>query len=175
MKKQTSPTIVAGLALATLLSCGTGLTKAEPHHDLAHQIETDLVQIEVEALLGKFKELTNSTHQLELEKVNLEVEAETARGEEERAELEQHLRRAHMTQERLEHLRRETREKLHHIAAELAIIPASTARNGSNNTPLRASGSACTISSGRLRNCAVPASTTAPINWNAKPMKSAHT
>ena len=123
MKKQTSPTIVAGLALATLLSCGTGLTKAEPHHDLAHQIETDLVQIEVEALLEKFKELTRRTHQLELERVNLEVEAETARGEEERAELEQHLRRAHMTQERLEQLRRETREKLRHIAAELAHHP----------------------------------------------------
>ncbi|MBT4900958.1 MAG: hypothetical protein HON54_03490, partial [Verrucomicrobia bacterium] len=92
MKKQTSPTIVAGLALATLLSCGTGLTKAEPHRDLARQIETDLVQIEVEALLEKFKELTRRTHQLELERVNLEVEAETARGEEERAELEQHLR-----------------------------------------------------------------------------------
>jgi len=123
MKKQTSPTTVAGLALATLLSCGTGLTKAEPHHDLAHQIEAELVQIEVDALLEKFKELTKRTHQLELERVNLEVEAETARGEEERAELEQHLRRAHMTQERLEQLRRETREKLHHIAAELAHHP----------------------------------------------------
>ena len=123
MKKQTSPTTVAGLALATLLSCGTGLTKAELHHDLAHQIEAELVQIEVDALLEKFKELTKRTHQLELERVNLEVEAETARGEEERAELEQHLRRAHMTQERLEHLRRETREKLHHMAAELAHHP----------------------------------------------------
>ena len=123
MKKQTSPTTVAGLALATLLSCGSGLTKAELHHDLAHQIEAELVQIEVDALLEKFKELTKRTHQLELERVNLEVEAETARGEEERAELEQHLRRAHMTQERMEHLRRETREKLHHMAAELAHHP----------------------------------------------------
>ena len=55
MKKQTSPTIVAGLALATLLSFGTGLTKAKPRHDLAHQIETDLVQIEVEALLENLR------------------------------------------------------------------------------------------------------------------------
>ena len=55
------------------------LAKAEAHHDLVSQIKTDLVQIEVEALLEKFKELTRRTHPLELERVNLEVEAEMAR------------------------------------------------------------------------------------------------
>jgi len=94
--------------VAALLLCGTGLAKAEPHHNLAHQIEAELVQIEVDALLEKFKELTRRTHQLELEQVNLEVEAETARGEENRAgKVETQVRELAEQLEKLEHAFRE--------------------------------------------------------------------
>lgn len=119
MKKQTSPTIVAGLAVAALLFCGTGLAKAEPHHDLAHQIEAELVHIEVEGLLDKFRELTKRIHQLELEMVELKIESEIAQSDQERTELESHFVRAHKTHDFMLKVREQTREKLHHIAKEL--------------------------------------------------------
>lgn len=119
MKKQTSPTTVAGLALAALLLCGTGLAKAEPHHNLAHQIEAELVQIEVEGLLNKFRELTKRIHQLELEMAELKIEREIAQSDEERAELESHFVRAHKTHDFMLKVREQTREKLHQIAKEL--------------------------------------------------------
>ena len=123
MKKQILTSLAAGLALAVLLCCGTGLAKANHHEQLGHKIEAELAQIEAEALLEQFKELTRHSLKLELERATLEVEAETAQSEEERAELEQHLRRTRMTQERLHHLREETRSRLHHIAEALAHHP----------------------------------------------------
>ena len=123
MRKQTPTPIVAGLALAALLCCETGLAKAEHHENLGHQIEAKLAQIETDALIEHFNELTRRIFQLELEQVSLEVETETAQGKEERAELEQHLRRTQMTKNRIHHLRDETRGRLRHIAEELAHHP----------------------------------------------------
>ncbi|MEE2948230.1 MAG: hypothetical protein VX392_07915 [Verrucomicrobiota bacterium] len=123
MKKQTLTLIVAGLTLAFLLSCETGLAKAEHHENLGRQIEAELAQIEADALMEHFNKLTQRILQLELEQVSLEVETETAQGEEELAELKQHLRRTQITKDRIHHLRDETRGRLGHIAEELAHRP----------------------------------------------------
>ena len=82
MRKQTPTPIVAGLTLAALLCCETGLAKAEHHENLGRQIEAELAQIETDALMEHFDELTRRILQLELEQVSLEVETETAQGEE---------------------------------------------------------------------------------------------
>ena len=58
MKKQIPTSLAAGLALAALLCCGTGLAKADHHEQLGHKIGAELAQIEAEALLEQFKELT---------------------------------------------------------------------------------------------------------------------
>ena len=119
MKKQISPTIIGGLAVVALLLCGTGLTKAEPHHNLAHQIEAELAQIEIEALLDKYRELTKRIHQLEINRAELSIELDTAQGEEERAELDLHYVRAVKTHDLMLKVRQQTREKLQRLAKEL--------------------------------------------------------
>ena len=72
MKKQILTSLAAGLALAVLLCCGTGLAKANHHEQLGHKIEAELAQIEAEALLEQFKELTRHSLKLELERATLE-------------------------------------------------------------------------------------------------------
>ena len=107
--------IVVGLMVSA-----SSLAKADPHQDLAHQIKAEIVQVEVEALLDTYRELTQRIHELQLERVHLEVEVETAGDQAERVALEQQLRRVHITRDRMEHLRAETREKLHHHAEGLS-------------------------------------------------------
>ena len=103
-----------------LLFCASSPAKADPHQDLAHQIKAEIVQIEVEAMLDAYRELTQRIHELQLERVHLEVEVETAGDQAERVALEQQVRRVHITRDRMEHLRAETREKLHHHAEALS-------------------------------------------------------
>ena len=107
--------IVVGLMVSA-----SSLAKADPHQDLAHQIKAEIVKVEVEALLDTYRELTQRIHELQLEQVHLEVEVETAGDQAERVALEQQLRRVHITRDRMEHLRAETREKLHHHAEGLS-------------------------------------------------------
>ncbi len=123
MKKQTSPIIVIGLTLAALLSVGAGLAKAEPHLDLAHQIKATLIHIDVESLLDKYRELTKRVHQISLDMAELEIELETAQGEEERGKVELRFTRTHKMHNYLVHAREQTRDKLQHIADELAHNP----------------------------------------------------
>jgi hypothetical protein len=107
--------IVVGLMVSA-----SSLAKADPHQDLAHQIKAEIVKVEVEALLDTYRELTQRIHELQLEQVHLEVEVETAGDQAERVALEQQVRRVHITRDRMEHLRAETREKLHHHAEALS-------------------------------------------------------
>ena len=60
MKKNTTPTIIAGLAVAALLLCGTGLAKTEPDNNLANHIEAELAHIKVDG-----EEAQAKHHQLE--------------------------------------------------------------------------------------------------------------
>ena len=103
-----------------LLFSASSKAKADPHQDRAHQIKAEIVQVEVEALLDTYRELTHRIHELQLEQLHLEVETETAVDQAERVALEQQLRRVHITRDRMEHLRGETREKLHHQAEALS-------------------------------------------------------
>ena len=60
MKKQILTSLAAGLALAVLLCCGTGLAKANHHEQLGHKIEAELTQIEAEALLELLEMLASA-------------------------------------------------------------------------------------------------------------------
>ena len=107
--------IVVGLMVSA-----SSLAKADPQQDLAHQIKAEIVKIAVEALLDTYRELTQRIHELQLEQVHLEAEVETAGDQAERVSLEQQLRRVHITRDRMQHLRAETRETLHHQAEALS-------------------------------------------------------
>ena len=85
----------------------------------SNEIEREILEIEIEAMLNTFKELAKDIQSLKLEQLHLMVRVKTTTDEDERISVEQKLSSNHLTLHLMRELSEDTRKSIEHRAEKI--------------------------------------------------------